>query len=450
MMRAAKLARHWAWREKPLREQAAHDWARSGQPSREQAAHDWAWREKPSREQAARHWVRSGQPSREQAAHDWAWRMRAICSWALRWSKRAVAMALLCALLMTARAAQAELSAYFIDVGQGDGCIISCDGEHMLVDAGPVDSGERMAALLESLGISSLKYVINTHPHSDHAGGLSAALEVVTAGAAYSSATEYPEQAFNDYVQAVAAQGLELATLSAGDELALGGAQVSVLAPASELESVNDNSIVLRITYGDTALLMMGDAGEEEEQALLDSGAELQADLIKVGHHGSSGSTSAALLERVSPAWAIISVGTGNDFGHPHAATLERLSEAGAQVLRTDMCGDLIAFSDGVTLSMIDAPWDDVTTTSARGVLGGSGATGNGDTADGATDSGDSETNGTAAGVNSANYYIGNVNTHKFHLPSCGTLPAEENRIVLVSRAQAIAAGYSPCGNCDP
>ena len=120
-MRAAKLARHWAWREKPSREQAAH------------------------------HWARSEKPSREQAAHDWAWRMRAICSWALRWSKRAVAMALLCALLMTARAAQAELSAYFIDVGQGDGCIISCDGEHMLVDAGPVEPHDRPLPHIESV-----------------------------------------------------------------------------------------------------------------------------------------------------------------------------------------------------------------------------------------------------------------------------------------------------------
>ena len=165
-MRAAKLARHWAWREKPLREQAAHDWARSGQPSREQAAHDWAWRgqpsreqaahhwarsEKPSREQAAHHWARSGQPSREQAAHDWAWRMRAIFGLALRWSRRAVAMALLCALLMTARAAQAELSAYFIDVGQGDGCIISCDGEHM------PNSAQTQARVCVTCGASTRK-----------------------------------------------------------------------------------------------------------------------------------------------------------------------------------------------------------------------------------------------------------------------------------------------------
>lgn len=349
----------------------------------------------------------------------------------LRSLRRAVALTLLCALLMAAGAARAELSAYFVDVGQGDGCIISCDGEHMLVDAGPVEGGERVAALLKALGIAQLKYAINTHPHSDHAGGFSAALEVATAEAAYSSATEYSEQAFNDYIQAAEAQGLALATLGAGDELTLGGAQISVLAPASELEAVNDNSIVLRVSYGDTALLLMGDAGEAEEQALLDSGAQLKADLIKVGHHGSSSSSSAALLEQVSPAWAVISVGAVNDFGHPHAATLDRLAEAGAQVLRTDLFGDLIAISDGATLSVIDAPWDDVEGAGdAAGIIGGGSFSGTG-----------------GAGTG---YYIGNVNTHKFHLPSCGTLPAEENRVVLASREQAIAAGYSPCGNCKP
>lgn len=166
----------------------------------------------------------------------------------LRGLRRAAALVLLCALLIAAGTARAELSAYFIDVGQGDACIISCDGEHMLVDAGPVESGERMAALLKALGITHLKYALNTHPHSDHAGGFSAALEVATAGMAYSSATEYPEQAFNDYIQAAEAQGLALTTLNAGDELTLGGAQISVLAPASELEAVNDNSIVLRVS----------------------------------------------------------------------------------------------------------------------------------------------------------------------------------------------------------
>lgn len=168
----------------------------------------------------------------------------------------------------------------------------------------------------------------------------------------------------------------------------------------------------------------MGDAGEAEEQALLDSGVELKADLIKVGHHGSSGSSSAALLEQVAPAWAVISVGAGNDFGHPHAATLDRLAEAGAQVLRTDLYGDLVAVSDGATLRVIDAPWDDVAT------------------GDDAGKSGIISGGGSLSGTGSADtgYYIGNVNTHKFHLPSCGTLPAEENRIMLASREQAIAA----------
>lgn len=326
--------------------------------------------------------------------------------------RRLMALLLAAALLLLPLSAQAELTARFIDVGQGDSCLITCDGESMLVDGGTADSSSKLVALLGELGIDSLRYMINTHPHDDHVGGLCGPLSVVGVDAVYANTTDYDLNRFAVFKRIAAERGLAIGTLAEGDELRLGGAGISVLAPIGALEDMNDNSLVLMVRYGATSLLLMGDAGAAEEQALMEAGAELDADLIKVGHHGAGSSSGAEFLEQVSPAWAVISVGADNDFGHPHADALTRLYAAGARVLRTDENGTITVQSDGRTL--------EVTTERAAGTA---------DTED---------------------YYIGNVRTHKFHRPDCGTLPAEKNRVTLDTREQALSEGYSPCGNCRP
>ena len=326
--------------------------------------------------------------------------------------RRLIALMLAATLMLLPLSAQAGLTARFIDVGQGDSCLITCDGESMLVDGGTADSSSKLVALLGELGIDSLRYMINTHPHDDHVGGLCGPLSVVGVDAVYANTTDYDLNRFAVFKRIAADKGLAIGTLAAGDELRLGGASISVLAPISALEDMNDNSLVLMVRYGATLLLLMGDAGAAEEQALMEAGAELDADLIKVGHHGAGSSSGAEFLEQVSPAWAVISVGADNDFGHPHADTLARLYAAGARVLRTDESGTIPVQSDGRTL--------EVTTERAAG---------------------------TAA---AEDYYIGNVRTHKFHRPDCGTLPAEKNRVTLDTREQALSEGYSPCGNCRP
>lgn len=315
-------------------------------------------------------------------------------------------------MLMLPLGARADFTARFIDVGQGDSCLIVCDGETLLVDGGTADNSSKLVSLLSGLGIDELKYMINTHPHDDHVGGLCGPLSTVRVDAVYSSTVDYDLNRFATFKRIAGERGLKLGTLRAGDALELGEASISVLAPTCELEDMNDNSIVLMIRYGDTSLLLTGDAGAAEEQALLDAGAELDADLIKVGHHGAGAASGAEFLEQVSPEWAVISVGEDNDFGHPSEATLKRLTEAGARVLRTDQHGTITVQSDGRAL----------TVTAERG-WGGAGK---------------------------EEYYIGNIKSKKFHRPDCHTLPAEKNRAILDTREQAVDGGYSPCGNCNP
>ena len=149
---------------------------------------------------------------------------------------------------------------------------------------------------------------------------------------------------------------------------------------------------------------------------LIDSGAELKSDLLKVGHHGAATSSGAEFLREVSPQWAVISVGADNDFGHPADETLKRLSSAGANVLRTDKNGTITVNSDGKTITLTaERNFKSITADEPVG-----------------------ET------------YIGNKNTKKFHRQSCHTLPAEKNRVELKSRDEAIKQGYVPCKNCNP
>lgn len=333
---------------------------------------------------------------------------------------RAVCAALMALCLIAAPlCARADLTARFIDVGQGDSCLITCDGESMIVDGGTADNSSKLVALMNALDVDELKYMVNTHPHDDHVGGLCGPLNKVRVDAAYSSTLDYDQNYFISYKRYAQKQGVSLGTLSAGDTLKLGGADVYVLAPigdTADISDLNDTSIILRVVYGRTSMLLTGDAGLGEEQTLIDSGAELKSDLLKVGHHGAATSSGAEFLQEVSPQWAVISVGVDNDFGHPADETLKRLSSAGANVLRTDKNGTITVNSDGKTITLTaERNFKSITADEPVG-----------------------ET------------YIGNKNTKKFHRQSCHTLPAEKNRVELKSRDEAIKQGYVPCKNCNP
>lgn len=239
----------------------------------------------------------------------------------------------------------------FFDVGQADSILIRCGGEAMLVDGGNREDGPLILTALQELGVSRLRYAVCTHAHEDHAGGLAYIARRIPVEQALLPYLTSDNIWFDDFA-AVAEEKGQVVQARAGDEFSLGEARVTVLGPLKEYEDLNDSSLILRVTFGETAFLLTGDATWVSERDLVDSGMELKADLLKVGHHGANSSTCYLFLRQVAPDYAVISVGADNEYGHPGDYTLSRLEDAGAKVLRTDELGAIVCRSDGQRLSL--------------------------------------------------------------------------------------------------
>lgn len=243
-----------------------------------------------------------------------------------------------------------EFKVYFIDVGQADAALIVCDGKTMLIDGGNSADSNLMYSFLQRKGITKLDYVIATHAHEDHVGGLTGALNYAKADKVYCSTTSYSTAAFKNFANAVKSQGKTITIPSVGTQFSLGSASCTVLA-VNTTSDVNNTSIVLRIVYGKTSFLFTGDAEKEVEQSMINRGVELKSTVLKVGHHGSYTSSSYQFLRAVKAQYAVISCGKGNDYGHPHDQVLSRLKDADVTLFRTDLQGDVICTSDGNTVT---------------------------------------------------------------------------------------------------
>lgn len=281
----------------------------------------------------------------------------------------AVAIVLLEIVARVRGAPHGVLRVTFLDVGQGDSALVDLpDGSAMLVDGGglvgsPIDVGERaVAPLLAARRRGKLAAAVLSHPHPDHYLGLAAGLARVTPGAFWDTGQGEAEGTSGAYAALLAdLRGRGVAVLGPADlcgARTIGGATIEVLAPCPDVvpdRGANDNSFVIRIRFGERAVLFTGDAEHEEEAELVErlrAKDGLRADVLKIGHHGSRTSSSPALLEAVSPSLAVISCGVRNRFGHPHAPTLETLDRAGVRVLRTDRHGSVVVTTDGRSLDV--------------------------------------------------------------------------------------------------
>ncbi len=244
-----------------------------------------------------------------------------------------------------------SFSVHFIDVGQADAALVECDGHYMLIDGGNRGDSDVIYTVLKKAGAEKLDIVVGTHAHEDHIGGLPGAFSYAEAELSLCPVTEYDSGVFETFKEYAEEKGGGLTVPEVGDEYDLGSAEVEILG-LNAGEDTNNSSIVLMIRYGETSFLFTGDAEREAEQAVLDSGAELKADVLKVGHHGSDTSTSYPFLREVMPEYAVISVGEGNSYEHPEENTLSRLRDAEAEILRTDLNGDIIISSDGKELTV--------------------------------------------------------------------------------------------------
>ena len=232
-------------------------------------------------------------------------------------------------------------------MGQALSVLVECDGQFMLYDGGNVDDGSLVVSYLQSQGVEQLEYVFCSHAHEDHVGGLAAALAYFPAYHVYSPVTDASTKCFQDFVKYTQQQGLQVEVPAVGTTWQLGGATITQLGPVAQYSDTNDTSIVLRIDYGATSFLLTGDMEADAERDLVNSGANLKVDVLQVGHHGSSTSTSYLFLNAVLPEMGVISCGVNNKYGHPHEETLSILRDAGVDVYRTDLQGTITIGSDG-------------------------------------------------------------------------------------------------------
>ena len=246
-------------------------------------------------------------------------------------------------------------------MGQAQSLLLTCGEDAILVDAGEYAAGGRVLAALSRAGVKSLTAAILTHPHGDHYGGMRTVLEKIPAAAFYTSAVPESQlptaQSYEKLLSTLSEQAIPAAYLFAGDTIPLGDATVTVLSPdrGATWENLNNYSLVLRVTYGNTAFLLMGDAEAEVEETLLAAKTELAADVLVVGHHGSATSSSENFLKAVAPRYAILSVGEDNSYNLPNTGVLTRLKEQGTALYRTDLQGTVTVTSDGENLTITTA-----------------------------------------------------------------------------------------------
>lgn len=302
---------------------------------------------------------------------------------------------------------------HYLDVGQADCALLECDGEYILIDGGNVGDSDLVVSYLEQAGVEELKAVICSHAHEDHVGGLPAVLAVYPTAAVYAPTRTYASDCFDDFVYYTDQQGLSITIPQVGDTLTFGQAHVEILGPVQSYPETNNTSLVLTVSYGANEFLFTGDMETLAEADLLESGADLKADVLKVGHHGSDTSTSYRFLYEIAPAHAIISVGEGNKYGHPSEQTLSRLQDADVTVYRTDRLGTVIAHSDGAEITVT---WQS-------------------DTQPQLPDGEDT-------------VYIGNKKSKILHTEGCSSLPSESNQVVFDQLQAALEEGYRLCTRC--
>jgi Predicted hydrolase (metallo-beta-lactamase superfamily) len=338
------------------------------------------------------------------------------------------------------------LKVHFINVGQGDSILIQTpEGNTMLIDGGPKSSESSLVSYLQGQGVSKINLIVSTHPHEDHIGGLVSVINNFEVGNIIDSGVAQTTQTYKNYLSAIQSKNINFINWSVGQKFDFGkDVSFIILGPITKSSSdLNNSSIVIKLTYKNTTFLFAGDAQSTEEGNIISNGANLDSDVLKVGHHGSESSSSIKFLNAVSPAIAVISCGKGNSYGHPHDITLKKLAAIGATTYRTDLTGTIVIESDGT----------------AEKVTQGSSYTYTAKEAETTQPSATSPPETTAPTETVATetpaltgQYVGSKDSEVFHYPNCSYVKniLPENMIWFSSRDDAIAQGKRPCKKCNP
>lgn len=323
-----------------------------------------------------------------------------------------------------------ELKAHFIDVGQGDSEFIEFpDGECMLIDAGGNEYGDEIVDYIQNLGYSKIDYLVATHPHADHIGGMAFVVNSFNIGTIYMPKVSTDTKTFENLLEAIQDKGLTIKSAKSGIVIKDG---VTILSPTQDsYQDLNDFSVVIRMIYGETTFLFMGDASKNVESDITE---DISTDVLKVGHHGSETASSQEFIKKVSPQIAIISAGVNNDYGHPHQVTLDTLNAAGVKIFGTYDSGTISVTSDGKAY-MVDKDPVYVAEATSEAVR---------------TEK--PETVQPEASATTEQEYVGSINSNKYHYPWCQWAEKihSENEIWFSSEEDAKVHGYVPCKVCNP
>ncbi len=243
-----------------------------------------------------------------------------------------------------------DLQIHFLDVGQADSILITNNNHSMLIDAGNNEDGKKIVTYLENLGITSLDYVVGTHPHEDHIGGLDDVINNLSVKEIYLPEATTTTKTFEDVLDAIANKDLSLTVPTIGETFKLGEAEFEVIYTGTGTKDLNEASIILKMIFGNHTYLFTGDTIEEVEKTILSE--NINVDVLKVAHHGSKYSSCQEFLDVATPDYAIISAGEGNSYGHPEEETLNRLKQFTNKIYVTKDLGTIILTSNGSTIEI--------------------------------------------------------------------------------------------------
>jgi beta-lactamase superfamily II metal-dependent hydrolase len=313
-----------------------------------------------------------------------------------------------------------KLEIHFIDVGQADSILIKSNKQAMLIDAGNNDDADLIKKYLENQNIEDLEYVIGTHPHEDHIGSLDFVINNFDIKNVIMPKKATTTKTFEDVVMAIENKNLSITLPKAGDKYKIGEAEFTILSPIKEDygSNLNNYSVGILLVHGENKFIFTGDAEKEVEGDILNTKINIDADVMKMGHHGSTTSNTEEFLDKISPKIAVITCELDNSYGHPHQEILDTLIKRNVEIYRTDLQGNIIVTSDGKNIEV---------KTEKNIVL-----------------ETEKETNNT---------YVLNTNSKIFHEKTCDSVSkmSEKNKKEYIGkREEIIQMGYKACGSCRP